>query len=74
MVYRDLYCPKCGKTMKDVVFDSINDEPTQLCSDCNTTMKILCNCGSFKLLYDNTKDMCGWSSDNYNSSQYHREK
>jgi len=37
-------------------------------------MKNLCNCASFLLKYDNQKDMCGWSCDNYNSSQYYREK
>jgi len=73
MIYRDIYCEKCGDIKKDVVFDSINDDVNIKCEKCNTLMKNSCSCTSFTLRYDNKKDMCGWAIDNYNSSQYYRE-
>jgi len=73
MIYRDIYCPKCNKIEKDVIFNSISDVITKKCDECNILMRNLCSCGSFELKYDNKKDICGWSADNYNSSQYYRE-
>jgi len=73
MIYRDLYCSKCGNKELDVIFDSINDSINQKCSKCQSKMSNLCACGSFELKYDNKKDMCGWSADNYDTSQYYRD-
>jgi len=73
MIYRDLYCPNCNNFKKDVIFNSISDKITEKCEKCETLMINYCSCGSFELKYDNKKDVCGWSADNYNSSQYYRE-
>jgi hypothetical protein len=73
MIYRDLYCRNCGIEVKDVPFESVNDKITIKCKNCNIVMENLCRCGSFELKYDNKKDMCGWSADNYNSSQYYKK-
>jgi len=73
MVYRDLFCPDCGHIMVDVIFDSVHDKIEGECPKCKGTMKNMCHCGSFELKYDNKKDICGWSADNYNTSQYYRD-
>ena len=73
MVYRDLYCEKCGNEMVDVKFDSVFDDCGIDCPKCGVKMKNNCRCGSFELKYDNKKDICGWSADNYDTSQYYRE-
>jgi len=73
MILRDLFCPICGKVKKDVAFYSINEEVVEVCEKCDIVMKNICACGSFELKYDNKKDMCGWSADNYDSSQYYRK-
>jgi len=73
MIYRDLYCPECDYIETDVIFNSIHDKIEKKCPKCKTIMKNKCYCGSFELKYDNKKDMCGWGSDGYNSSQYYRE-
>ena len=59
--------------VKDVIFNSINDEITTKCNKCSETMVNLCSCGSFELKYDNKKDICGWSNDGYNVSRYYDE-
>jgi len=73
MIYRDLYCPSCNHIVYDVIFESVNDKINMTCKNCGMDMENLCRCGSFELKYDNKKDMCGWGSDNYSSSQYHRK-
>lgn len=73
MIYRDLFCPGCGNTLKDVIFESVSDKIDNECPKCGITMENYCKCGSFELKYDNKKDMCGWGADNYGSSQYYKK-
>jgi len=73
MIYRDLICPKCGHKAIDVIFKSVHDIIDRKCPDCDEMMVNICANGSFELKYDNKKDICGWSADNYNTSQYYRK-
>ena len=54
--YFDVYCENCGKE-KEVFQNSDEDFP--LCETCNTKMKRLFSKFSFKLIYNNKKDVCG---------------
>ena len=61
----DCYCPECDNIKEDIIL-KINEECPK-CSKCKTQMKRICNCTSFKLIYNNKTDMCDW---NGNRSQY----
>jgi hypothetical protein len=66
----DLKCTKCDKKGEDLVWD--DDFP--LCDLCGAKMEIAySNKFTFKLLYDNKKDVCGWGGDGYATSQYYRQ-
>ena len=73
MIYRDLICKNCGSIKTDVKFKSTKSEILNECDQCGFQMYNVCNCGGFKLKYDNKKDSCGWSDSNYASSQYYNE-
>ena len=73
MVLADLYCDKCGKEVIDVFVDTSKKEHGK-CSYCDDGIlrKKIGN-ASFQLKYDNRKDVCGWASDGYSSSQYWKD-
>lgn len=69
----DFKCKKCGKIYEDkVIFNKDNE-------------KVICECGeecelipalsaTFRLKYDNRKDICSWSGEGYSTSQYYKEQ
>jgi predicted nucleic acid-binding Zn ribbon protein len=68
MILVDLFCPECDSRKIDVFVDM--KQPMPKCDECNAEMKQLISRMSFKLVYDNRNDSCGWSNDGYASSQY----
>ncbi len=64
----DLFCPECGHTEIDMILSINEDLPD--CSKCQTSMKRVCGCKSFKLVYNNKTDMCAWGNEGYARSQY----
>lgn len=65
----DVKCDNCN--YEEEQFLKINENPKN-CPKCNNKMEKLCTCKTFKLIYNNKKDICGWSSENYDNSQYNR--
>lgn len=73
MAWFDTYCPECGYIIEYGLKG--NDEEPPLCPKCEEngkevkTKKVV-GSTSFKLIYDNRKDMCDWDG---NTSQYWNE-
>lgn len=69
----DVKCPKCNKIYEDkIIFDEEKD--IVICPVCGTKCEIVKSYNSsFRLKYDNKKDVCAWSNENYASSQYYKE-
>lgn len=69
MLY-DYQCAKCEKVTELFVTRKESENPIY-CPFCSVPMERLFPMkGSFKLVYNNKTDSCGWSCDNYESSQY----
>jgi len=66
----DIKCIKCNKIEEDV-FLGMSEDP-QPCTQCGEDRERLCNCKSFKLVYNNKTDICSWGNEGYSSSQYYR--
>jgi len=65
----DLKCTKCGEIYEDKVVFSGEEIP---CEKCGTICDIIpVFSGTFRLKYDNSKDICSWAAEGYNASQYH---
>ena len=72
MIMVDLFCPECDKRVIDEFVD--NNLPMPMCDVCNVEMKkLVSHQMTFKLVYDNRRDSCGWSNDGYASSQYWKD-
>lgn len=67
----DVYCDNCSEEIEDVLME-VNEDKI-ICPDCGSEMKKKCNCSHFKLVYNNKTDICAWSDQNYETSQYWRE-
>jgi hypothetical protein len=65
----DVKCPKCGTVYEDNILFSKNDVVE--CSVCKVNCDRLNNFDcTFRLVYDNKKDICSWGAENYSRSQY----
>lgn len=68
----DMKCEECD-FVKEFLIESKNGAivgNTPLCEKCGGTTKRIYSKFNFKLTYDNKKDTCGWSFNNYESSHY----
>lgn len=63
----DSECVKCNHILEQF---AENEDSFILCPLCGHKMKRLFSKMSFKLIYDNKKDMCAWGDNNYETSQY----
>ncbi len=61
----DVFCPKCGHELEDVMIDVENSLPK--CPVCDSEMKKMMGTTSFKLKFCNRTDICDWDG---NSSAY----
>jgi hypothetical protein len=61
----DLHCSNCDYVKVDE-FYKINEKLPK-CPKCGKQLSKTCNCTTFKLKYDNKKDICDW---NGNTSRY----
>ncbi len=65
----DVRCPKCGKTYEDKII--FNENEDVICPDCNVNCNKLKSFDStFRLKYDNKKDLCSWGAEGYSKSRY----
>ena len=64
----DLYCKYCGYEKGDVIL-KVNEFNGD-CPSCDYPLERAANTKSFKLLYDNKKDICDWDG---NRSTYYDE-
>jgi hypothetical protein len=68
----DVKCPKCDTIYEDKILFS---KETFTCPDCNEECEPLpAISATFRLKYDNKKDICAWSNEGYAPSQYYREQ
>lgn len=67
----DLYCKKCDHITEDYFCKP--EDPLPNCHLCGGKTARICNCRSFKLLYDPKKDSCTWGNEGYKESQYWKE-
>jgi putative FmdB family regulatory protein len=65
----DVYCKNCNIT-KEVLLKV--DEPIPNCSECGEVLTKVCNCHSFKLVYNPKTDICAWGNENYATTQRYR--
>jgi hypothetical protein len=63
----DFYCEECGCEDLDV-FCKVTDG--MICTTCMKPMKKKCNCHSFKLIFNNKTQLCGWAADGYSHNAY----
>lgn len=64
----DAKCPQCNTIFEDKV---IFGDDVVVCCDCNKECEIIpCFDATFRLKYDNKKDMISWGSEGYSRSQY----
>ena len=68
--YYDVICDKCEYIEERFLETDKNLKP---CVKCGGKTNRVWNRMSFKLIYNNQKDMCGWGNSGYATSQYHRE-
>lgn len=66
MPLHDVQCKICGKIQEDIWL-KVNEDPPICCS---AVMQKIVNCSHFTLKYDNKKDSCGWSFNDYEHSRY----
>lgn len=69
--YYDVQCEDCGNEFEVFIGD---DEEVPICPHCcGSNIKRLYTTFNYKLLYDNKRHICGWSDNNYETSQYYRK-
>ncbi|MFW6014978.1 MAG: hypothetical protein ACOCRK_00915 [bacterium] len=64
--YYDTICEECGKTKEQLIESTDKFEKCE----CGGKMKRCYTKFTFKLKYDNKKDICGWSCHGYERSRY----
>lgn len=68
----DMKCPVCQTVYEDkIIFNKETDKI--LCEKCGDVVCeiIPATSATFRLKYDNKKDMCAWSGESYAPSQYY---
>jgi len=68
----DFKCRDCGFEWEDLIANTLGEDDRDIkCPQCGSIIKEYLTTGStFRLKYDNTKDICDWQG---NTSQYHRK-
>ncbi len=68
----DCRCPKCNTIYEDKILFT---NETFTCEKCGAVCEIIPSISaSFRLKYDNKKDLCSWSNEGYATSQYYKEQ
>lgn len=65
--YYDVKCTECGNIEEQLIS---NGNKFYKCSKCGGEVKRVFTTFNYKLVYNNKKDICGWSFNNYDRSRY----
>ena len=70
----DVKCPKCGTVYEDKIIYNVETEEV-ICEKCNIACEIIPSISAtFRLKYDNKKDICSWGAEGYSKSKYWSEQ
>lgn len=65
----DVMCKECGKETKDIWL-KVDESPAKC--DCGGNTFKICNCHSYKLIYNPKIDSCAWGDQNYQTTQRYK--